>query len=259
MMEIFPHLEEHHWKLYITYHITNNINSKSLDGTWKNMFEKEIKKVKDRNAWTIGLGKKDGDVIEGKCFILYPHEMEEIQQTQSKYESLKGDYNQLNEKYIQSNETSKSLREELNKERETNSQLTSKINDMEDDLQNISTLEEEISNLKQQLEETTSKNDSLHEEINGLNSRITSMRIQHNEEMDDLVSRYNESVDMIHSLISTTSLLKGDSENMGWTKRTFHYKDNLNAIFDERNMNNLIEQHLINEDSQIPEKTTNKH
>lgn len=264
------------------------------------MFEKEIKKVKNRESWTIGLGKNDGDVREGKCFIYYPHEIEEIQQYQSKYESLKEDYNSINGKYIQTHETSKSLEEELNKERETNSQLTSQINELKQNQNTIPTLEEEIQNLKKQLEEITSKKESLetqlnsikpkhdnqqkriskleeenkqkdeeinqlqeernnlNEEVRGLNTTITSMKIQHDDDMDDLVSRYNDSVDMIHSIISTTSLLKGDIENMGWTKRTFKFKNNLNSIFEERNMNNLIEQHIIHKDSQIPDKTTKK-
>ena len=43
------------------------------------MFEKEIKKVKGRTTFTISLGKNDGDIHEGTCFIYYPHEIEEIQ------------------------------------------------------------------------------------------------------------------------------------------------------------------------------------
>ena len=54
------------------------------------MFEKEIKKVKNRESWIIGLGKNDGNVEERKCFIYYPEEIEEIEQYQSKYETLKG-------------------------------------------------------------------------------------------------------------------------------------------------------------------------
>ena len=271
------------------------------------MFEKEIKKVKDRETWLISFGKKDGNIVEGKCFIYYPHEIEEIQQFQSKYESLKEDYNSINGKYIQTHETSKSLEEELNKERETNSQLTSQINELKQNQNTIPTLEEEIRKLRTQLNEMETENNSLETQLNsltskhenqqktlerleeenskkndlitqlqnekgvlneerdGLNTTIASMKIQHDENLEeldekygDMVSRYNDCVDMIHSLISTTSLLKGDIENMSFSKRTFKFKNNINSLFEERNMNNLIEQHLIHEDSQIPEKTSKK-
>ena len=268
---------------------------------WNNMFEKEIKIVgKNKIKRISDFNQKDGEVNVGKVFIYYPHEIEEIKQYQTKYETLKGEYNKLNEKYIQTHETSKSLGEDVTKKTETISQLESKIKTLDADNKKIPSLEEEIQNLQTQLNEITSQKesietqlnslttkhetqqkslerleeennkkdeeinqlqmerDNLNDEVNGLNTTITSMKIQHDEEMDDLVSRYNKNVDMIHSLISTTSLLKGDIENMGWTKRTFGFKHNLNSIFEERNMNNLIKQHLIEEDSTIPDKLPNK-
>ena len=76
--------------------------------------------------------------------------------------------------------------------------------------------------------------DDLTNQIQGLNTSLTSMRIQHNEEMDDMISKYNKSVDMIHAIISTTSLLKEDIENMSFSKRTFSFKNNLNSLFEER-------------------------
>jgi DNA repair exonuclease SbcCD ATPase subunit len=140
MKKNFRHLGNVSWKLYITYNITYNITPKILDGMWNIMFEKEIKKVKNRESWTIGIGKNDGEVHEGKCFIYYPHEIEELEQYQSKYETLKKDYNQLNEKYIQSHETTKSLREDVTKQTETINQLNSQIDDMEGELKSISEL-----------------------------------------------------------------------------------------------------------------------
>lgn len=271
-----------------------------MDGTWKNMFEKEIKKVKNRTTFLITLGKNDGDVKEGKCFIYYPHEIEEIQQYQTKYETLKGDYNSLKEKYTSTYQTSQSLEEELKSTRQTLEEneeeiesLKSKLKKLEESQPGVEKLEHEIETIKheknllsnnyetqqkniERLEDENSKKDEeikqlkddnshLIEENSNLNTSNTSMKIQHgetlehlDEEMADLIQKYNDCVNMIHSLISTTSLLKNDIENMGLKKRTFGFKKNVDSLFEERNMDGLIEQHLINGDSTIPEKLPKK-
>jgi len=198
------------------------------------MFEKEIKKVKNRTTFTISLGKNDGEIHEGKCFILYPEELEELKQS--------------NPHMLEMEEKIKSLETQIN----------SLSHKHETQQQRIQQLENENKRKDEELNQLQRERDDLDNEVKGLNTTITSMRIQHNEEMDDMISKYNGSVDMIHAIISTTSLLKGDIENMSFSKRTFSFKNNLNSLFEERNMNNLIEQHLINEDSQIPEKTTKK-
>ena len=232
-------------ELYITYHITYIINSKSLDGTWKNMFEKEIKKVKDRTTFIITLGKNDGEIHEGTCFIYYPHEIEEIQLNISSLE--------------EENQTLKSQLEEMtSKNKSLETQINSQSHKHETQQQRIQQLEDENKRKDEEINQLQMERDDLTNQVQGLNASLTSMRIQHNEEMDDMISKYNGSVDMIHAIISTTSLLKGDIENMSFSKRTFSFKNNLNSLFEERNMNNLIEQHLINEDSRIPEKTTKK-
>ena len=232
-------------ELYITYHITYIIISKSLDGTWKNMFEKEIKKVKDRTTFLITLGKNDGEIHEGTCFIYYPHEIEEIQLNISNLE--------------EENQTLNSqLKEMTSKIKSLETQIDSQSHEHETQQKRIQQLEDENKRKDEEINQLQMERDDLYNQVQGLNASLTSMRIQHDEEMDDMISKYNGSVDMIHAIISTTSLLKGDIENMSFSKRTFSFKNNLNSLFEERNMNNLIEQHLINEDSRIPEKTTKK-
>ena len=232
-------------ELYITYHITYIIISKSLDGTWKNMFEKEIKKVKDRTTFLITLGKNDGEIHEGTCFIYYPHEIEEIQLNIS---NLEEENQSLNSQ----------LEERTSKIKSLETQIDSQSHEHESQQKRIQQLEDENKRKNEEINQLQMERDDLYNQVQGLNASLTSMRIQHDEEMDDMISKYNGSVDMIHSIISTTSLLKGDIENMSFSKRTFSFKNNLNSLFEERNMNNLIEQHLINEDSRIPEKTTKK-
>ena len=55
------------------------------------MLESEIKIVgKNKIKRIPDFKKSDGDVEIGKIFICYPHEIEELQQYQTKYESLNG-------------------------------------------------------------------------------------------------------------------------------------------------------------------------
>ena len=100
--------------------------------------------------------------------------------------------------------------------------------------------------------------DDLNYSIDGLNSSISSMKIKHDEAIQELSSKYNECVDLIHSLITTTSLIKNEISNMGFTKRTLHYKKNINSIYKEKNMDILINQQLIQEECAIPEKRIDK-
>ena len=266
------------------------------------MLESEIKIVgKNKIKRIPDFKKSDGDVEIGKIFICYPHEIEELQQYQTKYESLKGDYNSLKEKYIQSHETSKSLGEDVESKRQTIEEMDGEIKSLKSQLEELETYKKRVGALETQLQtikhdkdilsnkhetqqktiqrledENTEKDeeisqlksniDDLDEEKNGLNTTITSTRIKHEEEMEhlnhefgDLVSKYNESVDMIHSLISTTTLMKSDIENMGVINRNIGFKKHVNNIFEERNLDILIEQHLIEEDSTIPKKLPNKH
>ena len=216
------------------------------------MFEKEIKKVKGRTTFTISLGKNDGDIHEGTCFIYYPHEIEEIQLNISDLE--------------EENKSLKSQLEEMtsrNKSLET--QLKKQSDNHETQQKNIQRLEDDNSKKDAEISQLKSRIDDLDEERNGLNTTITSARIQHDEEIQqlenelgDLVSKYNDSVDMIHSLISTTSLMKSDIENMSFKNRNIGFKKNVNSIFEERNMDLLIEQHLIDENSTIPKKLPKK-
>lgn len=217
------------------------------------MFEKEIKKVKGRTTFTISLGKNDGDIHEGTCFIYYPHEIEEIQLHISDLE--------------EENKSLKTQIEEMTSRNKTlETQLKKQSNNHETQQKNIQRLEDENSKKDAEISQLKSRIDDLDEERNGLNTTITSTRIKHDEEVErlnhefgDLVSRYNESVDMIHSLISTTSLMKSDIKNMSFKNRNIGFKKNVNSIFEDRNLDLLIEQHLINEDSTIPEKLPNKH
>lgn len=264
-----------------------------MDGTWKNMFEKEIKKVKNRTTYLITLGKNDGDVKEGKCFIYYPHEIEEIQQYQTKYETLKGDYNNLKEKYTSTYQTSQSLEEELKSHRQTIEENKEKIESLKTQLKKLkdaqpdaAKLEREIETIKhdkkllsndyetqqktlERLEDENSKKDEeikqlkednshLIEENSNLTTTNTTMKIKYDREVPDLIEKYNDCVDMIHSLISTTTLLKNDIEQMGFTKRTFGFKKNVDSLFEERNLDILIEQHLIGEEPTIPKKLPKK-
>ena len=216
------------------------------------MFEKEIKKVKGRTTFTISLGKNDGDIHEGKCFIYYPHEIEEIQLHISDLEEENKSLKTQNEEMTSRN---KSLETQLKKQSDNH----------ETQQKNIQRLEEENSKKDAEISQLQSRIDDLDEERNGLNTTITSARIQHDEEIQqlenelgDLVSKYNDSVDMIHSLISTTSLMKSDIENMSFKNRNIGFKKNVNSIFEERNMDLLIEQHLIDENSTIPKKLPKK-
>ena len=258
---------------------------------WK-MIESEIKIVGTKKIKRVrDFKKSDGDIEVGKIFICYPDEMEELQQFQSKYESLKGEYNSLNGKYVQTHETSKSLEDELKSKRQTIEEMDEKIQSLNSQIEEMASKNKSLENQLnlqsnkhesqqktiQRLEDANSKKDEeisqlksniddLNEEKNGLNTTITSTRIQYeetmerlNQEFDDLVSKYNESVDMIHSLISTTTLMKSDIEHMGLINRNVGFKKNVNNIFEERNLDILIEQHLIEEDSTIPKKLPNKH
>ena len=217
------------------------------------MFEKEIKKVKNRTTFTITLGKNDGDIHEGKCFIYYPHEIEEIQLNISDLE--------------EKNKSLKSqLKEMTSKNNSLETQLKNQSNSHETQQKTIQRLEEENSKKDEEISQLKSRIDDLDEERNGLNTTITSSRIKHDEEMErinnefgDLVSKYNESVDMIHSLISTITLMKSDIENIPFINRNIGFKKHVNNIFEVRNLDILIEQHLIEEDSTIPEKLTKKH
>ena len=264
-----------------------------MDGTWKNMFEKEIKKVKNRTTYLITLGKNDGDVKEGKCFIYYPHEIEEIQQYQTKYETLKGDYNNLKEKYTSTYQTSQSLEDELKSTRQTLEEnkeeiesLKSQLKKLEESQPDVKKLESEIGILKheknllsndyetqqktierlddenskkdEEIEQLKEDNSHLIEENSNLTTTNTTMKIRYDEEVPDLIGKYNDCVDMIHSLISTTTLLKNDIENMGFTKRTFGFKKNVDLLFEERNLDVLMEQHLIDEEPTIPKKLSKK-
>lgn len=217
------------------------------------MFEKEIKKVKGRTTFTISLGKNDGDIHEGTCFIYYPHEIEEIQLHISDLE--------------EENKSLKTQNEEMTSRNKTlETQLKKQSNNHETQQKNIQRLEDENSKKDAEISQLKSRIDDLDEERNGLNTTITTTRIQHEEEMErlnhefgDLVSKYNESVDMIHSLISTITLMKSDIENMGVINRNIGFKKHVNNIFEERNLDILIKQHLIEENSTIPKKLPNKH
>ena len=151
-----------------------------------------------------------------------------------------------------------------NKNLET--QLNLQSNKHESQQKILQRLEDANSKKDEEISQLKSNIDDLNEERNGLNTTITTTRIQHEEEMErlnhefgNLVSKYNESVDMIHSLISTTTLMKSDIENMGVINRNIGFKKHVNNIFEERNLDILIEQHLIEEDSTIPKKLPNKH
>lgn len=235
--------------LYITYNITYNITHKG----WEKMFEKEIKKVKNRTTFTITLGKNDGDIHEGTCFIYYPHEIEEIQLNISRLEE-------------ENQSLTSQLEEMASKNKNLETQLNLQSNKHESQQKIIQRLEDANSKKDEEISQLKSNIDDLNEERNGLNTTIITTRIQHEEEMErlnhefgDLVSKYNESVDMIHSLISTTTLMKSDIENMGVINRNIGFKKHVNNIFEERNLDILIEQHLIEEDSTIPKKLPNKH
>lgn len=198
------------------------------------MFEKEIKQVKGRATKTISLGASDGDVKLGKCFIVYPDELEEIQkdnpfthQLQEEIQSLKNQLTTQEKEYKDIDKTLKQLKKEHTKKDE----------------------------LIQQLQR---EKDDLNYSIDGLNSSISSMKIKHDEAIQELSSKYNECVDLIHSLITTTSLIKNEISNMGFTKRTLHYKKNINSIYKEKNMDILINQQLIQEECAIPEKRIDK-
>ena len=216
------------------------------------MFEKEIKKVKNRTTFTITLGKNDGDVHEGKCFIYYPHEIEEIQL-------------QISDLEAENKSLTTQLEEMSSKIKSLETQLNNQSNNHETQQKTINRLEEENSKKDDEISQLKSNIDDLNEERNGLNATITSSRIKHDEEMEhinnefgDLVSKYNDTIDMIHSLISTASLMKSDIENMSFKNRNIGFKNNVNTIFEERNMNILIEQHLISDDSTIPNKLPKK-
>lgn len=258
------------------------------------MIESEIKIVgKNKRKRIPDIKKSEGDVEIGKIFICYPHEIEEFQQYQTKYETLKGDYNSLKEKYTSTYQTSQSLEEELKSTRQTLEEneeeiesLKSQLKKLEESQPGVKKLEHEIETIKheknllsnkhetqqktiERLEDENSKKDeeikqlkddnsNLIEENSNLTTTNTTMKIRYEEEVPDLIDKYNDCVDMIHSLISTTTLIKNDIENMGFKKRAWKFKDNLDSLFEERNLDVLIEQHLINENSTIPKKITKK-
>lgn len=199
-----------------------------------NMFEKEIKQVSGRTTKTISLGATDGDVKLGKCFIVYPEELEEIKKD---------------------NQYTQRLHEEI---KTLKTQLTTQERKHKDTVKTLKQLEDENTKKDEAIQQLEKEKDDLNYSVDGLNSKISSMNIRHEEEIKEVTSKYNSCVELIHSLITTTSLIKNEIQNLGLTKRTLHYKQNINHIYEERNMDILINQHLLQEDSTIPEKRISK-
>lgn len=198
------------------------------------MFMKEIKKVSKKSEWRIHLAKKDGNIHEGKCYILYPEELEEIQKDNKNIQQLQEE--------IQSLKT----------------QLNTQTIEYEDMKNTIKQLEEEHTKKDDEIQQLQREKDDLNYSVDGLNSTISSMKIKHDEEIKDVTSKYNKSVDLIHSLITTTSLIKNEISNLGIIERTLHHKKNINSIYNERGMDILIKQQLIQKDCIIPEKIMDK-
>lgn len=201
------------------------------------MIKKGITKVGKKTEWRISLAKRDNNgnpIREGECYILYPEELEELQQAKEKVQGL--------------TEEIKSLTNQINTLTTTH----------ETDKETLQQLKDENTLKGEELKQLQKEKDDLSEEVDGLKQSLTSMKIRDDEEINTLTTRYNKSVDFIHSLISTSILIQNDIKDMSFTKRAFNYKNNIDSIFSERNMDNLLKEHLIQEDTCIPERILEK-
>ena len=203
-------------------------------GYEKKMFEKEIKKIGNKTEWRISLAKKDGNIHEGKCFILYPEEFEELQRAK--------------EDVLRLNKVITSLNNQINNLTTTHETDNKTIKQLKD---GNTTKDNELKQLQKE------KND-LNKDVDGLKQTLTFMKIQHDEKIKELTTKYNNCVDFIHSLISTIIFIQNAIKDMSFTKRAFSYKKNISSIFSDSNMDNLIKEHLIQEDSSIPERLLKK-
>lgn len=206
-------------------------------GKVMSMIKKGIIKVGTKTEWRISLAKRDNGgnpIREGECYILYPEELEELQQAKEKVQGLTEEINNLK------------------------TQINTLTTTHETDKETLQQLKGENTRKDEAIKQLQKEKDNLSDEVDGLKQSLTSIKIRDDEEINTLTNKYNKSVDFIHSLISTSILIQTDIKDMSFTKRAFNYKNNINSIYKERNMHNLLKEHLIQEETCIPERILEK-